>query len=163
MTGFDYAVLGITGFSVFISLLRGFVREVLALASWAVAFIVARAYTVELEPLMPADIPTETLRYLAAFIILFLATLLVSSLLSIALSQLLKNLRLGWLNRILGGLFGLLRGVLIVTILVFLAGFTNLPKDSRWQSAMFSSPLEVLVIKLLPWIPQDIAKHVKYD
>jgi membrane protein required for colicin V production len=163
MTAFDYAVLGIVGISVFVSLIRGFVREVLALVSWVVAFVVARAYTTQLVPLLPQDIPSESLRYLAAFMILFLATLLISSLLSIALSQLLKSLKLGWLNRMLGGLFGMLRGLCIVSILVFLAGFTSIPKDSRWQSAMFSSPLEELVIHLLAFMPEDIAKHVKYD
>ncbi|HEY3301687.1 MAG TPA: CvpA family protein [Methylophilaceae bacterium] len=163
MTIFDYAVLGIVGISVFVSLIRGFIREFLALVSWVAAFVVARAYTTEIVPLLPADIPSEALRYLAAFIILFLATLLISSLLSIALSQLLKSLKLGWLNRVLGGLFGILRGVCVVSILVFLAGFTNIPKDDRWQSAMFSSPLEVLVMHFLVWMPEDIAKHVKYD
>jgi membrane protein required for colicin V production len=163
MTIFDYAVLGIVGISVFISLIRGFIREFLALVSWVAAFVVARAYTSEIVPLLPADIPSESLRYLAAFIILFLAALLISSLLAIALSQLLKSLKLGWLNRVLGGVFGILRGVCVVSILVFLAGFTNIPKDDRWQSAMFSSPLEVLVMHFLAWMPEDIAKHVKYD
>jgi membrane protein required for colicin V production len=46
---------------------------------------------------------------------------------------------------------------------VFLAGLTSLPKDARWRNAMFSSPLEALVISVLPWLPRDIAKHVKYD
>jgi len=53
--------------------------------------------------------------------------------------------------------------VVIVTILVFLAGFTMAPKDVRWRNAMFSAPFEAIVISLLPWIPQGIAKHVKYD
>ncbi len=163
MTVFDYAVLGIIGISVFISLIRGFIREFLALVSWVVAFVVARTYTSEIVPLLPLDIPTDALRYLAAFMILFLATLLVSSLLSIALTQLIKGLKLGWLNRALGGVFGILRGVCIVSILVFLAGFTNIPKDDRWRSAMFSSPLEVFVKHLLVWVPEDIAKHVNYD
>lgn len=118
MTIFDYVVLAIIGLSVFFSIMRGMVREVLSLAGWVLAFFVAKTYTLELAPLLPEAIPTETLQYLAAFVILFLATLLISALLSIALSQIFKTVGLGWLDSVLGGFFGTLRGVLIVGILV---------------------------------------------
>lgn len=163
MTSFDYAVLAIAGFSVLLSIMRGFIREILALASWVAAFFVAKIYTLELAPLLPQSIPSDGLRYLAAFIILFLATLLVGSLLAIALSQLFKNIGLNWLDRLLGVIFGLARGLIIVGVLVFLAGFTTLPQDTRWRSAMFSAPLEAMVLSTMPWFPDAIAKHVKYD
>lgn len=163
MTFFDYAVLAIVGLSIFFSLMRGFVREVLALVGWIAAFFVAKTYTLELSPLLPKAIPTETLQYLAAFIILFLATLLVSSLLAIALSQIFKKVGLSWIDRGLGALFGTLRGIMIVGVLVFLGGLTDFPKDSAWRNAMFSAPLEAMVISALPWVPKAIAERVKYD
>jgi membrane protein required for colicin V production len=163
MTSFDYAVLAIVGLSVLLSIMRGFVREVLALASWVIAFFVAKIYMLELVPLLPEAIPNESLRMLAAFLILFLATLLICTLLAIVLSQIFKKIGLGWLDRIIGGMFGLVRGIVIVTVLVFLAGFTSAPKDMRWRNAMFSAPLEYVVISLLPWFPSSIAKHIKYD
>ncbi len=163
MTGFDYIVLVIIGLSLLLSIMRGGVREILSLAGWIVAFYVGRTYTGLLLPLLPAGIPTESLKVLAAFLILFLATLLVSSLIAITFSQLLKKIGLGWFNRFLGGLFGLVRGLIIVGILVFLAGLTNIPKDLMWRNAMFSAPLEAFVLSCLPWLPQSIAQHVKYD
>jgi membrane protein required for colicin V production len=163
MTGFDYAVLAIIGISVLLSIMRGFVREILALVSWVIAFIVAKLYAVELMPLLPEAIPNEALKMLAAFLILFLATLLLCSLLAIALSQIFKKVGLGWIDRGLGAIFGVLRGVLIVGTLVLLAGFTALPKDPMWRNAMFAAPLEAMVTLILPWLPDDIAKHVKYD
>jgi membrane protein required for colicin V production len=114
-------------------------------------------------PLLPADIPTETLKALAAFLILFLAVLLISSLFSLAISTLLSKVGLGWFNRLLGGLFGLARGLLIVCVLVFLAGMTQLPKDARWTNAMFSAPLEAMVKSMMPWLPKAITQYVKYD
>jgi membrane protein required for colicin V production len=83
--------------------------------------------------------------------------------LTIALSSLIKKIGLNWFNRFLGGFFGLVRGLLIVCVLVFLAGLTSFPKDARWTNAMFSAPLEALVKSALPWVPQMVAKHVKYD
>lgn len=137
--------------------------EVLSIAGWVAAFFVAKTYTSEMLPMMPQDIPSESLRVLAAFLVLFLATLLVATLLTIALSAILKKIGLGWLNRLLGALFGIVRGLLIVCIIVFLAGLTDIPKDVRWRNAMFSSPIEAMVINMLPWLPESIAKHVKYD
>jgi membrane protein required for colicin V production len=163
MTVFDYVVLVIMGLSVLLSILRGFVREALALVSWLAAFFVAKLYTLELAPLLPQSIPSQSLRLLAAFLILFLATLLICSLLAIALSEVFKRVGLGWMDRCLGALFGLARGMVIVGVLVLLGGLTTLPKDVRWRNAMFSAPLEAMVISLLPWFPTDIAKHVKYD
>ena len=163
MTIFDYAVLVIVGLSIVISMMRGLLAEVLSIMGWFAAFFVARTYASQLAPLMPTEIPTETLRILASFITLFVATFLVTSLLAIALTSIFKKIGLGWLNRLLGGLFGFARGMLIVCIIVFLAGLTQIPKDERWRNAMFSSPIEALVIKLLPWIPEGIAKHIKYE
>jgi membrane protein required for colicin V production len=163
MTSFDYAVLTIIGLSVVLSVMRGLVREVLAIIGWVAAFYVAKTYSNEILPMMPVDIPNESLRILAAMLVLFIATLLVATLLAIALSAIFNKIGLGWLNRFLGAFFGLARGVVIVCIIVFLAGLTNFPKDTRWRNAMFSAPFEALVISLLPWVPVNIAQHVKYD
>ena len=133
MTSFDYLVLAILGLSVGLSVMRGLVLEALSIVSWVLAFFVAKSYASQLVPMMPEAIPTEPLRVAAAFLIVFLATLLISSLLSIALASLFKKLGLGWLNRLLGGLFGLTRGIIIVCLLVFLAGMTDLPKDDRCE------------------------------
>jgi membrane protein required for colicin V production len=163
MTSFDYLVLLIIGISIIVSMMRGAVREVLAILGWVAAIYVAKTYATQLVPLLPADIPTEQLRILAAYVIVFLGVLLVASLLTIALSSLIKKIGLNWFNRFLGGFFGFARGLLIVCVLVFLAGLTSLPKDARWTNAMFSAPLEALVKSALPLVPQAVAKHVKYN
>jgi membrane protein required for colicin V production len=163
MTSFDYTVLLIIGISIVVSMMRGAVREVLAIAGWVVAIYVAKTYAIELVPLLPPDIPTEPLKILAAYVIVFFGVLVVASLLTIALSSLIKKIGLNWFNRFLGGFFGFARGLLIVCVLVFLAGLTSFPKDARWTNAMFSSPLEALVKSMLPWVPKTVAKHVKYD
>lgn len=163
MTSFDYGVLLIIGISIIVSMMRGAVREILAIAGWLAAFYVAKTYASQLIPLLPAEIPSEQLKTLAAFVILFLAVLLIASLLCIALSGVINKIGLNWLNRGIGAMFGFARGLLIVCVLVFLAGLTNFPKDVRWTNAMFSSPLEALVKSMLPLVPQTVAKHVKFD
>jgi membrane protein required for colicin V production len=163
MTSFDYAVLLIMGISIMVSMMRGAVRELLAFGSWILAFYAAKTYATQLIPILPQELPTEQLRILAAFVIIFLGVLLVASLLTIALSSLIKKIGLNWFNRFIGAFFGFARGLLIVCVLVFMAGLTNFPKDTRWTNAMFSSPLEALVKAMLPVVPQTVAKYVKYD
>lgn len=162
MTIFDYAVLTIIGLSVFLSIMRGLVHEVLAILGWITAFLVAKTYATDLLPMLPDTIPTDALRMLAAFLVLFLGTLLITSFIAIVLSALLNKLGLGWFNRLLGVFFGFARGIIIVCILVFLAGLTQIPQDMRWRNAMFSAPAEALVLSFLPWLPESIAKHVHY-
>ena len=163
MTSFDYTLFVIIGACIIISMMRGAVREMLSIIGWLAALYVAKTYSTQLVPLLPQDIPTDSLRILAAFLILFLGVLLVVSLLSIALSSVLEKIGLSWLNRFFGALFGFAKGLLIVCILVFLAGLTSIPKDVRWTNAMFSSPLEALVKAALPFMPQKVAQYVKYD
>ncbi len=163
MTSFDYAVFVIIGVSIVVSMMRGAVRELLAIAGWIIAIYVAKTYATQLIPLLPPDIPTEALKILAAHIIVFFGVLLIASLLIIALSSLIKKIGLNWFNRGVGAVFGFLRGLLIVCVMVFLAGLTSLPKDARWTNAMFSSPLEALVKSALPFVPQMVAKHIQYD
>lgn len=163
MTVFDYTVLLIVGVSILISVMRGLVREALALAGWVAAIWVAVNYAVPLAPFLPDAVPNETLRLLAAFVALFLATLLLASLFSIALSELVKKLGMGAVDRGLGALFGLARGLLIVMVLVLLAGLTPLPHQGFWRNAMLSAPFEAFVVVVKPWLPEQLAKRINYD
>ena len=163
MTVFDYAVLGILGASILLSLMRGFVREALGLASWVVALFMARSYAVTVAHMLPNAIPNESLRMLAGFVIVFLATLLATSLLTIFISELVKKMGLSVMDRGLGAIFGMTRGVLIVGVLVMLGGLTSLPQREEWRDAMLSAPLEDMVIKASSWLPQDFTKHLKFD
>ncbi len=160
MTVFDYAVLGIIGLSVIVSLMRGAVREIISFLGWLVAFYVARTYSFLLIPYLPQAIPTAAFKAMVAFVVTFTVILFCVSIIAIVVSSIVKLLGLGWLDRFLGGFVGLLRGLLIVCVFVMLAGMTDLPKDSRWVNAMLSSPLEAIVISLLPLMPESIAKHV---
>ncbi len=156
-------VLAIIGICIIVSMMRGAVKEMLAIFGWLVAFYVAKSYSSLLSPMLPQDIPTEALKTLAAFLILLIAVLFINSLLSIAISSIISKVGLGWLNRFMGIVFGFAKGVLIVSVLVFLSGLTSLPKEKMWTDAMLSSPFEVLVKSTFPWLPYSVTKHVKFD
>ncbi len=162
MTWIDYAVLAIIGVSVLLSIIHGFVRELLSLASWIAAFLVAQFFAAEVAAMLPAAIPHESLRLLAGFLLVFLSVLLLSTLLAIAISSLIKRAGLGAADRMLGAVFGLVRGVAVVTVVVLMAGLTTLPSTPAWRQAMSSAPLEALANTVKVWLPSDLSKHINY-
>lgn len=163
MTLFDYVVLVIVAVSVLLSVMRGFVREVIGLVGWVAAFIAAMTLTGPVSNLMVSNIPDERLRAVLAFVGIFFAVLLFTSLFALAFSRLLKTAGLGLEDRVLGGAFGLARGLLIVTVLVLLAGVTNLPKQPAWTNAMLSPPLEALATTLKRGLPQALSRYISYE
>ena len=163
MTLFDHAVRAITGFSVLTGLLRGFTREVIALASWAVAFLVASVYGGDAAPLLARQIPDDHWRALAAVVAVFFATLIVMSIIARLMAKLINSAGLGFEDRVLGGLFGLARGLLVVLVLVLLAGLTALPRQTVWKDAMLAASLVQLAVIVKQWLPQDWAKYIAYS
>ncbi|MBX3651198.1 MAG: CvpA family protein [Burkholderiales bacterium] len=162
MTLLDYAVFAIVGFSVLLSIIRGLVREVLALAAWAIAFVVAWLFGGELATLMPEEIPTMELRLLAGFATVFFLVLLAMSLVAIAASQLVKSAGLSVEDRIFGAMFGLARGLLVVMALVLAAGATTLPAEPVWREAALRPLLERAALGIRDWLPPAIGQHIKY-
>ena len=162
MTWFDYTVIAIVGISILMSVIHGLVRELLALASWVVAFVVAQSFAANVASLLPAALENPSLRLLAGFLGVFFAVLIAMTLLAMALSGLIKAAGLGFADRALGAVFGLVRGLAIVVIAVLLAGLTALPRDPAWQRAMFRGPLVNLASWVKVWLPDDMAKHINY-
>jgi membrane protein required for colicin V production len=74
-----------------------------------------------------------------------------------------RSVGLGAVDRLLGAVFGFLRGVAIVMLVVLLAGLTMLPKQPAWRHAVFSAPLEALANVIKVWLPYDFSRHVNYD
>lgn len=163
MTAFDYGVLIIIGSSVVLSVVRGFAREVLALAGWIIAFLAANALSGIVSEWFAPFIRDGSLRALTAFVSVFVLTLIAVSLVGMAVSRLLKKAGLGLEDRLLGGFFGLARGLLIVLTLVLVSGLTALPRQPAWSDAMLSPPLEALAAAMKPWLPQAVSRYLSYD
>jgi membrane protein required for colicin V production len=163
MTLFDYVVLTIVGASVVVSLMRGLAREVLALAGWVLAFVVANALSGAVAGSFTSVISDGSVRALTAFVAVFVVTLIAVSLLALGVSRLLKGAGLGLEDRLLGSVFGLARGVLIVMVMVLLAGLTALPRQPAWSDAMLSPPLEALARVIKPWLTQAVSRYISYD
>ena len=108
MNGFDIAVAVILLVSFLFGVWRGLVYEVLSLLGWPIAFVLSKLFANDVAPLIP--VTQEVLRITVAYALVFIAALIVWGVLVWLLSKLVKAVGLGWLDRVLGGLFGVLRG-----------------------------------------------------
>lgn len=104
--------------SALIGVWRGFVREAFSLATWVAAFLIAGLFSPGMDALLAPHLATPSLRAALAFGSLFVLTLFVGALLNRLLGELVRITGLTGTDRVLGGLFGLLRGVLLVIVLV---------------------------------------------
>ncbi|MCL7801869.1 CvpA family protein [Pasteurella multocida] len=131
----DYIIIAIIAFSIIISLLRGFIREVMSVASWVVAFFVANHFYPYLANYL-TQIESLYLRNGTAIAILFVATLIVGGIVNHILGELVDKTGLTGTDRVLGACFGLIRGVLIVAaLLFFMDTFTNFSQTVWWKES----------------------------
>lgn len=162
MTIFDYLVLFVLICSIVISTLRGLVKEILSLLSWIVAFVVANAYGEALADLLPDMLPGSTTRLIVGFIALFIGVRILMGLLTMALNEVVKATGLTLVDRGLGGLFGLARGLVIVLAAVLLCGMTAIPEQLFWKEALFSPLAETAAHTVKPFLPGDFSRHIKF-
>lgn len=147
----DFIIIGIVVFSLLVSLWRGFVREVLSLAGWVIAFFVAsKFYQPMAQLLLQFDSVylqnSEYLRNGIAIGILFIAVLIVSGLINALLGQLVDKTGLSGTDRVLGAGFGILRGVFIVAaILFFLDTFTQFSQSELWKESKLIPHFDFIV------------------
>ncbi len=162
MTAFDYAVIVVVVVSVGIGWWRGLVYEAVTLLSWVAAYVLSRLLAADMAVYLPAALDGQVTRVAVAFAVLFVAALMLGSVLAWALSRVVKSTELASLDGSLGALFGLLRGVTLVVVLVLLAGMTDLPQTESWRGAASSGALETVAVEARTLLPDGLAQKIHY-
>ena len=160
MTGFDYVVITILLISVLLGVWRGFACEVLSLVGWPLAFVLSSVYADNLARFIPLQ--QEALGVTVAYVLVFVAVMIMWSMLVWMLTKLLKTVGLGEMDKVFGGLFGILRGGLVVLALLWLCGVTDMPEKPFWREAMMSRALEDVALLTKTWLPDSIAHRIHY-
>ena len=163
MNWFDYGVLVVIGVSALISVTRGFVREALALAAWILSIWIAVSFSEPLAAMLESFISTPSVRLIAAFMLLFAGSLLMMSIINMLAVKLVRSTGLTGTDRAIGMLFGIVRGVFVVAVLVFLAGLTPLPQDAWWRESLFMPHFQELALWLRDFLPADVAQYFSYQ
>lgn len=150
----DWVIIVVLGGSCLMALFRGLVREALSLANWVVAALVARGGSGLVSQWLSQWIDTPSIRYVIAFAVLMLVSLVIGGILIGLVVRLVRASGLGFADRMLGLMFGLARGVLLVLLGLALVRF-GLPveEDGWWQASrlvpIFNVGLDWILPKLL--------------
>jgi membrane protein required for colicin V production len=158
----DAAFLLLFFLSVTLGLLRGLVAEVLSLIALAINIGIANHYAGNLAPWVSQHVALPGLQYALAFAMLYGFMWLITSTIAYFFGSIVSALGLGWLDHLLGTLFGGLRGIIIILVIVLIVGLTPLPKETIWQDAMFTATAEHIIEGLRPMLSETLQKHVDF-
>jgi membrane protein required for colicin V production len=163
MAVFDYVVIAIVALSLVLGLWRGVVSEMMALVAWVAGFMAALEFGGQSGHLVFGGIADPAVRALAGCALVFVGVLVAMSLVRLAVRSMVKALGLSLSDRLLGMFFGLARGVLLVMILVAVGGMTAAPQQIWWKQATLAPPLQTAVLAARPWMPDDLAKRIRFS
>ena len=160
MTTLDWALLGVLGLSMLIGAWRGLVYEVLSVMGWAVSFFAAQWFAPAVASMLPLQSAGQSVRYAAAFVLVFIGVLVVCSLLTVAIKKFVQAVGLRPIDRTLGAGFGLLRGVILLLAATVVMNMTALKNSSWWHESTGAGVLNTALNTLKPMLPEQFAKYL---
>jgi membrane protein required for colicin V production len=157
----DIVILLIVAASTVFGVIRGFAKNMISLAAWVLAVVLSLSLSEKFAQILPDDIEQPGLRIGMAMCILFLGTLVMGMLANFLLEGFVNVTKTNRLDRSLGGVFGFVRGVLLICILVVLGAFISLNQTDWWQQSKLLPAGEWVVQLLAPVLPDSVAELVK--
>lgn len=156
----DYILLGIIGMSTLIGIWRGFLREFISLATFIAAFVIAYFFAADVAIFLEPYISVPSVRAIISFGGLFLITLFLGGLINLLVSQVIKHTGLSGTDRLVGLIFGAVRGAVLVGLLLLAAKFTPLPQDPWWQRSAVIPYFEPLANWMYDLIPPEFLCYI---
>ena len=160
LSAVDWILLAVLGLSLLLGMWRGIVQEVLSLVGWGAAFYVSQMYAPLAAAWLPMEGSSQMLRYAAGFVVVFVAVLIATVLVSWVVKKLVSAVGLGPLDRLLGSLFGLMRGVVILLAVTVFVGMTPMRDTDAWKQAQGAQWLQQFLHVLKPVLPADFGKYL---
>ena len=165
MSGIDIAIVVVVLLSALISYFRGFFKEAMSLTVWVGAILITVGFSSRFASLIPADaITTPSARLAASAVVLFLGTLLVGAVANFLVRRIVASARLKLADRIIGVVFGLARGVVIVAVLVLVAHLSPELRTERWWVESELLPeFQTMARAIHRQLPQELAQHFDFS
>lgn len=160
MASVDWILLAVLVLSMMVGLWRGLVYEVLSVLGWLAAFFLAQLFAPKVAELLPMQSAAEPVRYAVAFVLTFIAAVFTAGLLAALIKKVVAAIGLRPVDRILGGLFGLVRGVVLLLAVTVAMDMTNLKSAEAWQASRGAPVLSSTLAILKPALPEEFAKYL---
>ena len=152
--------MGVLGFSLLLGAWRGLVYEVLSVLGWVVAFYAAQWFAPPLSELLPIHSASESLRYAAAFVLVFIAALFAWGVLAFLVKKLVQSIGLRPVDRTLGAAFGVVRGLILLLAATVVINMTALKTSDWWQESKGAPALTAILKGLKPALPERFGQYL---
>lgn len=156
----DWIFLAVLGFSMLLGAWRGLVYEVLSVLGWVVSFYAAQFFAPQVASWLPLQLGSETVRYAAAFVLVFVACLFAAGLLAFSGQKLISAMGLRPVDRTMGAAFGLVRGGILLLAAAVVMDMTALKSSAWWQESRGVPLLTATLKGLKPALPEQFAKYL---
>ena len=153
----DYIFIAVLLLSIFLGTIRGFVQVAMSLAGWFVGLAAAHFLASFLVPYLGSTGLGETPRYALAFVVVFVIAIVAWGIITMMIKQAVSSVGLGWLDRLLGGVAGLARGLVIVISLTLLISLSPANQSVTWQNSPAVKMAKAGASSLKPILPSRIA------
>lgn len=161
MVAVDWILLAALLLSTVLGAWRGLVYEVLSVLAWIAAFIAAQWFAPTVAQMLPMGNASEPVRYAAGFVVVFIGTVFAGGLVAWAVKKLVEAVGLRPIDRMLGMLFGLARGVILLLAVAIVMNMTPLRTQPWWQESKGAGILTTALSGLKPLLPEAFAKYVR--
>jgi membrane protein required for colicin V production len=156
----DWVLLAVLVVSVVVGLWRGLVFEVLSLVGWVVAFIAAQAFAPGVAAVLPIGVPGSALNHGVAFALTFVLALVIWALGSRLLRLIIHATPLQPVDRMLGGVFGLARGAVLLLAVATVVMLSPAQRSTAWQQSRGAHWLATALQGLKPVLPDAIGQRL---
>lgn len=160
MSWLDWAFLLVLLLSILLGIWRGLVYEVLSVAGWVIAFFAAQAYAGTVAEWLPMEDFAPALRLAAGFALVFIATAFACGLVSWLVKKMVASVGLRPVDRVLGGAFGVARGVLILLGLTVVVSMTPMHLEPAWQVSPVAAVLSQTIAAIKPALPEALGQYL---
>ena len=148
------------GLSALVGLARGLLFELMSLVGWAVAYFAAQLFSPQVAAYVPIGAPGSALHLGAVFAVTFVAALLVWAVLASLVRMLVRATPLTVIDRLLGAVFGGLRGLLLLLAVATVVSYTPTLRSQPWQDSAGAAWLGQVITVLKPMLPAEVARHL---
>jgi membrane protein required for colicin V production len=160
MVALDWIFLGVLGVSLLLGAWRGLVFEMLSLSAWVVAFVAAQWFAADVAQWLPMTGSANSLRYAAGFLLTFVVAAFAGGLIAVLVKKMTAVAGLAPVDRVLGSVFGLVRGVVLLLAAAVVIAMTPLHTSVWWNESVGAGFLGVALKGLKPLVPQEFGKYL---
>ncbi len=160
MAWVDIALLAVLALSIVVGLMRGLVFEVLSLLGWVAAYFAGQWFAQDLAPHLPLGAPGSAVNHGAAFVLLFIAVLIVWGIASRLVSMLIKASPISMGDRLLGAGFGFMRGMVLLLVVATVVTLTPLARSPSWKDSHGAVWLNGVLNGLKPVLPPKVVQYL---